>query len=91
MKRLITFMASGLAFSASPAFAQTADHAPTKPAADAAARYDRSVEQSAPPNAAKGSGDSSSGASTGTNPSATRNHGVPADGETVAPKSDKSK
>jgi hypothetical protein len=89
MKRLITFMASGLAFTAGPAFAQTADHAPTKPAADAAARYDRSVEQSAPPNAAKG--DNSSGASTGTNPSATRNQGAPADGETAAPKSGKSK
>lgn len=84
MKCSLTLVAPVLALSAGSVFAQTADHAPTKPAADAAARYDRSLEQTAPANA-KGSDDSSSGASTGTDPPATKNKTAPVNGETAAP------
>lgn len=83
MKRSLTFVASVLALSAGPAFAQTADHAPTKPAADAAARYDRSMEKKPDPaNAAKGSDDSSSGASSGT-----KTEPAPGNSEKAAPNS----
>ena len=83
MKRSVTLIASVLALSAGPAFSQTADHAPTKPAADAAARYDRSMEQkSDPANATKGSDNGSSSASTGA-----KNETAPVNGETAAPNS----
>ncbi len=85
MQRSLALGASVLALGAGPILAQTADHAPTKPAADAAARYDRSLQQSAPANATEGSRDSPSGASTGTDPSATGNKSAPIGGKSDPP------
>ena len=82
MKRSLTLIASVLSISAGSVIADTADHAPTKPAADAAARYDRSLEKTGPANATKGSDDGASGASTGTDPSPTQGN---ADGEADRP------
>lgn len=87
MKFSLTFAALGLLLGAGAVFAQTAEHAPTKPAADAAAQYDRSLKEAAHANAKDGSDDSSSGGSTGTDPSATRNKAAPDIGETAAPNS----
>jgi hypothetical protein len=89
LKRSVSLTASVLALSASSVVAQTADHAPTKPAADAAAQYDRKLKQTGPANA----GQSSSGDSTGADAAATRNKKPPADGEPAAGsfKNDKSR
>jgi hypothetical protein len=65
MKLHLIFVGLSATLWAGPALSQTADHAPTKPAADAAARYDRSLQQSAPSNLKNKPADSSSGASTG--------------------------
>jgi hypothetical protein len=89
----VSLTAVALALSASSVIAQTADHAPTKPAADAAAKYDRELKQTGPANAGQGAGNSSSGASTGSGLEATRNKTGPADRGTTAPrpKNDKSR
>lgn len=68
MKTVATLVAVAVAVSSGSAVAQTADHAPTKPAAEAAARYDRSAGKSAP-GGAKGADDNATGLSSGAGPS----------------------
>lgn len=87
MKRSLTLAASILAITAGSAVAQTA--APS-PSGDAAAKSDGSSKQTAPANTTKGSGDSSSGASTGTagtDPSLSKQKTAPVNGKTAEPNS----
>jgi hypothetical protein len=90
MKRLLTGITLFIAFGTGSGLAETADHAPTKPAADAAARYDRSLERNAPANSRQRPDDGVSGASSGTgdpDPLVGGGKAAPADRESSAPNS----
>lgn len=82
MERAMLRFASVVVLGGAPVFAQTADHAPTKPAADAAAKYDRSVEGSG---AAGKSRDGPSGGSKSPAPAATGDDAAPNDGVATTP------
>lgn len=73
MKSILTLFAVTIVIAAGPVAAQTADHAPTKPAADAADQYDKGLR---PADAARNADDSSTGGSTGTAPSG-KDNGAP--------------
>ncbi len=80
MKGSLTLVSTVVVLSAGPAFAQTADHAPTKPAADAAAKYDKGLRQSG---STKGADDGSPGAAA----SETKRETAPVGGKTAPPES----